>query len=178
MTRAIQMILSWDYTVYLPLYGILNTNSIIQMQSRLQAPYVASSCQQPHYCLGILLLASASSTVQWKWHCLAPLHIWFTPNIWTGAELKPKDINTKYSNCIDNSPVHFVQSLESLHLQHSKPSSIYSWFLKPLYVLHSRFPTKKSWVVAYFWQKKNSSQIKKKKNYFFLKQLFSADAKM
>ena len=24
------------------------------------------------------------------------------------------------------------------------PSSIYSWFLKPLYVLHSRFPTKKS----------------------------------
>ena len=31
------------------------------MQSRLQAPYVASSCQQPHYCLGILLLASAST---------------------------------------------------------------------------------------------------------------------
>ena len=30
------------------------------------------------------------------------------------------------------------------------PSSIYSWFLKPLSVLHSRFPTKKSWVVAYF----------------------------
>ena len=29
------------------------------------------------------------------------------------------------------------------------PSSIYSWFLKPLSVLHSRFPTKKSWVVAY-----------------------------
>ena len=41
------------------------------------------------------------------------------------------------------------------------PSSIYSWFLKPLSVLHSRFPTKKSWVVAYFFnffplfQKKN-----------------------
>ena len=33
------------------------------------------------------------------------------------------------------------------------PSSIYSWFLKPLSVLHSRFPTKKSWVVAYFWPK-------------------------
>ena len=30
------------------------------------------------------------------------------------------------------------------------PSSIYSWFLKPLSVLHSRFPTKTSWVVAYF----------------------------
>ena len=31
------------------------------------------------------------------------------------------------------------------------PSSIYSWFLKPLSLLHSRFPTKKSWVVAYFF---------------------------
>ena len=31
------------------------------------------------------------------------------------------------------------------------PSAIYSWFLKPLSVLHSRFPTKKSWIVAYFW---------------------------
>ena len=30
------------------------------------------------------------------------------------------------------------------------PSPIYSWFLKSLYVLHSRFLTKKSWVVAYF----------------------------
>ena len=30
----------------------------------------------------------------------------------------------------------------------SKPSSIYSWFLKPLSVLHSRFPTKKLCVVA------------------------------
>ena len=39
------------------------------------------------------------------------------------------------------------------------PSSIYSWFLNPLSVLHSRFPTKKSWVVAYFfnflWSKIN-----------------------
>ena len=34
--------------------------------------------------------------LQWKWHCLAPLHIWFTPNIWTGAELKPKDITNRY----------------------------------------------------------------------------------
>ena len=32
----------------------------------------------------------------------------------------------------------------------SKNSSIYSWFLKPLSVLHSRFTTKKLWVVAYF----------------------------
>ena len=31
------------------------------------------------------------------------------------------------------------------------PTSIYCWLLKPLSVLHSRFPTKKSWVVAYFW---------------------------
>ena len=30
------------------------------------------------------------------------------------------------------------------------PSSIYVWFLKPLYVLHSQFPNNKSWVVAYF----------------------------
>ena len=52
------------------------------------------------------------------------------------------------------------------------PSSIYSWFLKPLSVLHSRFPTKKSWVVAYFWQKKNSSQIFWKKKSLFLKATF------
>ena len=39
------------------------------------------------------------------------------------------------------------------------PSSIYSRFLKPLSVLHARFPTKKSWVVAYFWQKKKYSQL-------------------
>ena len=58
------------------------------------------------------------------------------------------------------------------------PSSIYSWFLKPLSVLNSQFPTKKSWVLSYFWQKKNSSQFKKKKKNFFLKQLFSADATM
>ena len=32
----------------------------------------------------------------------------------------------------------------------SPPSSIYSCFLKPLSVLHSQFPTKKLWVVAYF----------------------------
>ena len=31
------------------------------------------------------------------------------------------------------------------------PSSIYSWFFKPLSVLHSRFPNKKLWVVAYFF---------------------------
>ena len=54
---------------------------------------------------------------------------------------------------------------------------IYSWFLKPLSVLHSQFPTKKSWVVAYFWPPKFFSQI-----FFhfflkiFMKQLFSADA--
>ena len=45
----------------------------------------------------------------------------------------------------------------------SKPSSIYSWFLKPLSVLHSRFPTKKSWVLAYFF---NFFQLfQKKRNY-------------
>ena len=47
------------------------------------------------------------------------------------------------------------------------PSSIYSWFLKPLYVLHSQLPTKKSWVVAYFWQKKKILH-----NHFFFQQLF------
>ena len=36
-----------------------------------------------------------------------------------------------------------------MHLYGSNPSSIYSWFLKPLSVLHSRFPTQKLWVVAY-----------------------------
>jgi hypothetical protein len=29
------------------------------------------------------------------------------------------------------------------------PSAIYSESIEPLYVLHSRFPTKQSWVVAY-----------------------------
>ena len=39
----------------------------------------------------------------------------------------------------------------SVKILWSNPSSIYSWFLKPLSVLHSRFPTKKSWVAAYFF---------------------------
>ena len=43
------------------------------------------------------------------------------------------------------------------------PSSIYSWFLKPLSVLRSRFPTKKSWVVAYFF---NFFQLFQKKNIY------------
>ena len=42
------------------------------------------------------------------------------------------------------------------------PSSIYSWFLKPFSVLHSRFPTKKSWMVAVFDSKtKYSTKIEK-----------------
>ena len=41
---------------------------------------------------------------------------------------------------------------------HLHPSSIYSWFLKPLSLLHSWFPTKISWVVAYFF-----NFLKKKK---------------
>jgi hypothetical protein len=46
---------------------------------------------------------------------------------------------------------HNIQSLRIWRKFCSIPSSIYSWFLKPLSVLHSRFPTKKLWVVAYFW---------------------------
>ena len=42
------------------------------------------------------------------------------------------------------------------------PSSIYSWFLKSLPLLHSRFPTKKSWVVAYFFNFFQLFQKKKK----------------
>ena len=44
------------------------------------------------------------------------------------------------------------------------PSSIYSWFLKPLSILHSQFPTKKSWVVAYFF---NVFQLFQKKIYMY-----------
>ena len=48
------------------------------------------------------------------------------------------------------------------------PSSIYSWFLKPLSVLHSRFPTKKSWVVAYFF---NFFQLFQQQIFFFIKSI-------
>ena len=58
------------------------------------------------------------------------------------------------------------------------PSSIYSWFLKPLTVLHSRFPTKKSWVVAHFWPPKKILPIFFHFFIFFIKQLFSADDTM
>ena len=48
------------------------------------------------------------------------------------------------------------------------PSSIYSWFLKPLTLLHSGFLTKKSWVVAYF---SNFFQLFVDKKSFFIKVL-------
>ena len=48
------------------------------------------------------------------------------------------------------------------------PSSIYSWFLKPLSLLHSGFPTKKSWVVAYFF---NFFHFFVGKKFFFIKVL-------
>ena len=38
----------------------------------------------------------------------------------------------------------YVKSTFELEL-----GAIYSYSIEPLYVLHSRFPTKKSWVVAY-----------------------------
>ena len=56
------------------------------------------------------------------------------------------------------------------------PSSIYSWFLKPLLVLHSRFLTEKLWVVDYFRPPKNFSQFLFYFLFFLIKQLFSADA--
>ena len=34
------------------------------------------------------------------------------------------------------------------------PSDMYSEFIQPLCVLHSQFPTKKLWEVAYFWPPK------------------------
>ena len=43
----------------------------------------------------------------------------------------------------------------------SGPSAIYSCSIEPLLLLHSRFPTKKSWVVAYFF---NFFQLFHKKN--------------
>ena len=43
------------------------------------------------------------------------------------------------------------------------PSYIYSWFLTPLSVLHSQFPTKKLWVVAYFFHFVKLFQKRKKK---------------
>ena len=58
------------------------------------------------------------------------------------------------------------------------PSAIYSESIEPLYVLHSRFPTKKSWVVAYLKIIKKFPSIKKNFILFYLMQLFSADATM
>ena len=76
--------------------------------------------------------------LQWKWHCLAPLHIWFTPNIWTGAELKPKDIDTKYSNCIDLLWVFVLEIDKSWNVSFN--STVEMTLLGSLaYMIHSKY---------------------------------------
>ena len=47
----------------------------------------------------------------------------------------------------DKRPNKFAGLLEF----NKTPSSIYSCSIQPVCALHSRFPTKKSWVVAYFF---------------------------
>ena len=66
-----------------------------------------------------------------------------------------------YGDSGDLSPLTFDKKSQSSRLSHHlgiSPSDIYSESIQPLCVLHSRFPTKKLWVVAYFWPKKNASQ--------------------
>ena len=67
---------------------------------------------------------------------------------------------------------HFITTFDNRIVKKCKfgsnPSSIYSWFLKPLSLLHSGFPTKKSWVVAYFF---NFFHFFVGKKFFFIKVL-------